>query len=210
MNPRGRIMEDPLHNESGTHARGAEERTFLGRCLVPAVGAALLLSLYLMIRGRTFCNGGPLWQTLVAALLVGMAIYAVSWIVACPPNDLAVTCDGDEGRGDPGRGALYWLRDFASWSAAGGVYGAIIGLGVYLVAHFDLWFLIGNVSVSNTDRLLPDRVHLRGSMDHYGPADRGDDLRRADQLATVSPTPIASGSDGRPGGLRSPPSCGSR
>src|SRR5262249_24910647 len=40
----------------------------------------------------------------------------------------------------------YWLRDFNAWSVAGAVYGALIGLGVYILAHYDLWWVIGNVN----------------------------------------------------------------
>ena len=47
----------------------------------------------------------------------------------------------------------YWLRDFYSWGIAGGVYGALIGLGVYVLANFDLW-IVSHVGSPTSAQLL--------------------------------------------------------
>ena len=136
---------DPLRNERALHRAGADEKTFIVRCLVPAAVAALLLSLYMWVRGTALVPW-PLWKTVGLALLVGVAVYALSWVVTWPPGKW-VPCEDEPGKQEE-RGALYWWRDFAAWLAAGAVYGALIGLGVYVVAHFDLWFAIANVQAS--------------------------------------------------------------
>jgi hypothetical protein len=125
-------------DEAANVSGGADEGTFVKHCLLPALFAAFLLALYLVIRGPKLLN----WSL---ALLVGIAmgagivIYAAAWIWAWPPKHGRA---GTSGMRSPN----YWPRDFISWSIAGAVYGALIGLGVYILAHYDLWFLIGNIN----------------------------------------------------------------
>jgi Patatin-like phospholipase len=140
-----KYVTDPHRNEGALTRTGANQRKFVVSCLLPAVATALLLSLYLVVRGRTIVEWNwPISRTVGVALGVGMAIYAASWIVAFPPKTWRPCRDQKDERS-----RTYWLRDFGSWAIAGGVYGAIIGLGVHLVANFNLWPLIGNVDVSN-------------------------------------------------------------
>jgi hypothetical protein len=41
----------------------------------------------------------------------------------------------------------YWLRDFLSWCVAGAVYGSFIGAGVFIIARYLPWLMIGNADV---------------------------------------------------------------
>ena len=136
---------DPHRNEMALRRAGADENTFLVRCLVPAAIAALMLALYMWVRGKAILPW-PLWETVGVGLLVGWVVYALAWLLTCPPRRW-VPCEDEPGKKEV-RPSLYWWRDFASWMAAGGVYGALIGLGVYIVVHLDLWFVIANVQAS--------------------------------------------------------------
>jgi hypothetical protein len=131
---------DPLRNEAARMRAGVNERGFVTRCLVPALVAALLLSLYLIAREPVLKEKDwDLSRTVVLTILVGMAIYASAWILAWPPANCSTR------RGAKGSDAIYWLRDFVAWLVAGGVYGGFIGVGVHLFAKYDLALLIGNV-----------------------------------------------------------------
>ena len=124
-------------------AAGADERSFIKNCLVPALVAALLISLNLVIRGNQL-GAWPLAQLIVVGVAFGVVVYAIAWILAWPTGK-------DPARHSRGAGR-YWGRDILCWSIAGGVYGAGVGLGVYVVAHFkDLWFLLGYVNEANED-----------------------------------------------------------
>ena len=131
--------DDPLRDEAARVRPGADEGKFLKLALVPAVAAALLLSLYLSVRAPAL-KDWQLWTTAALATLIGMATYAIGWIAAAPPWTWR-PCK------DETRGFRYWLRDFASWSiGGGGFYGAIVGLGVHLFAKFEPLLLIGHVT----------------------------------------------------------------
>ena len=137
---------EAYRDELASVTQGADAKTFLKRCLLPALAAALLFALYLVIRGPKV-RDWSLATLVVLALLVGVAIYALSWLWAWPPRH------DNTGPGEKAR--YYWLRDFYCWSIAGGVYGALIGLGVYVLANFDLWIVLGNIGVpSRTGYLL--------------------------------------------------------
>jgi len=133
--PRGK---DAHRDEYTRVGDGGDTRAFIKRCLLPALAAALLLAIYLVIRGPKL-TGWSLSKMEFLSLAVGAAIYALSWVLAWPPGRT---------HGPPAawRTRRYWLRDFGSWAIAGGVYGALIGAGVYILAHYDLWFLIGYIN----------------------------------------------------------------
>ena len=147
-------MRDPHHNETARTRSGADEAKFVKRCLIPAVLAAFLLAIYLLMRGPKLAE----WSSFKAAavsLVAGMGIYALAWISAWPPKTWVPYRDPASGRTET-RGGVYWFRDFISWAAAGGVYGAIIGVGIHIIArsaetdatgHSWVWLLIGNANV---------------------------------------------------------------
>jgi hypothetical protein len=130
-------------NEKLNVAAGANERQFLKHCLVPALAAALLIALYLVIRGYDL-GVWSLARLALAGAAAGAVVYALAWIAAWP-----IGKDPARQRENAGR---YWTRDAICWSIAGGVYGAGVGLGVYTVAHFkQLWFLLGYVNLGNPE-----------------------------------------------------------
>jgi hypothetical protein len=132
--------EDRLRDEGVGKRPGIDEAGFLWRCLLPALIAALFLSLYFKARSSVLADW-HLSSTALAATITGVAIYALAWVVAWPPT----TCRRHKGQPLVRH---YWLRDFFDWIVAGGVYGAIIGVGVYLLAKHDVSLLIGRVLVS--------------------------------------------------------------
>ena len=142
-------MRDPHHNETARTRSGADEAKFIRRCLIPAVLAAFLISIYLLMRGPRLAEWG-LFKAAAVSLVAGMGIYALAWISAWPPKTWVPHRDLASGRTE-GRGGLYWARDFASWVAAGGVYGAMIGVGIHTVAEYPSWswLLIGNADVDH-------------------------------------------------------------
>ena len=77
--------------------------------------------------------------------MAGVAIYA-------RVLDRGVAAEARSNR--PGRkeGARLLVPRFLRWSVGGAVYGALIGLGVYILAKYDLWFLIGKVNAPNAAR----------------------------------------------------------
>ena len=123
-------------NEKAHVAEGADDARFLKRCLLPALAASYLLALYLVARGPKL-TGWSLPRVEIVAILAGVGIYALSWLWAWPPGKHRT--GGKAAR-------LHWLRDFYSWAIAGAVYGALIGAGIYILAQYDLWFVIGNVN----------------------------------------------------------------
>jgi len=130
---------DPHDDETMSLRSGANQKTFIKRCLIPAVLAALLLSLYLLTRAPALAKLG-LFATIMISLAAGLGIYALSWLSAWPPGKWVRA--GNE------TGTLrYWLRDFVSWSVAGAVYGSFIGAGVFIIARYLPWLLIGNADV---------------------------------------------------------------
>src|ERR1043165_4820756 len=140
-------MRDPHHNESARMRSGANEGKFVRRCLIPALIAAFLLSIYLLMRAHKLAEWG-LFKSTAISLLAGMGIYASAWILAWPPATWVAHRDLTTGRLET-RSHSYWLRDFVSWMAAGGVYGAMIGVGIYTVAKHPTWgwLLTGNADV---------------------------------------------------------------
>jgi Patatin-like phospholipase len=118
--------------------RGTDQRQFLRRDLVPSVLAASLFNLAFWPDVTDPLLAWPLWWLIVAGLAFGFMLYAISWIAAWPwPLR------------DPERGAGYWAKDFLKWSIAGGVYGAIIGFGIFLLGAYDFDILVGNVKVTD-------------------------------------------------------------
>jgi hypothetical protein len=147
-------MRDPHHNETARTRSGADEAKFIKRCLIPAVLAAFLLSIYLLMRGPKLAEWS-LFKAAAVSLVAGMGIYALAWVSAWPPKTWVPYRDPESGRIET-RSGLYWARDFISWAAAGGVYGAIIGVGIHIIArsaetdatgHSWVWLLIGNANV---------------------------------------------------------------
>ncbi|MGB9368024.1 MAG: patatin-like phospholipase family protein [Xanthobacteraceae bacterium] len=149
-------MRDPHHNETARVRSGGDEAKFIWHCLIPAVLAALLISIYLLMRGPKLAEWG-LFKAAAVSLVAGVAIYALAWILAWPPKTWVPCRDAASGRVDTRRG-LYWAQDFVSWVAAGGVYGAIIGVGIHVIARSIetdatgnswVWLLIGNANVDH-------------------------------------------------------------
>jgi hypothetical protein len=142
-------MQDPHHNEAARQRAGADEPAFLKRCLLPALAAALLLSLYLVMRGPKLADWG-LFKAAWVSMLAGIGIYALAWIFAWPPKTWVPCRDEETGAIVETRELKYWLRDFAAWLGAGAVYGVMIGLGVHIVAKYLPWVMIGNAFVDHT------------------------------------------------------------
>ena len=128
---------DAHRDEAARVSEGADAREFTKRCLLPALFSAFLLAVYLIIRGPKLSTWSSFPLILMFAL-VGAAVYALAWVWAWPPRDDYSTPSAAKPR-------HYWLRDFFSWVAAGIVYGGFIGAGVYLLANYDLWLVIGNI-----------------------------------------------------------------
>jgi hypothetical protein len=118
----------PQHNEKQRVTAGGNESRFLWRCLLPAIGSALLLSLYLTSR-YVALETKPLWWTVLVAVGVGLGIYALTWIIA----RCQIALCGDPNN-DPERRKNKWGADFIAWLAAGVVYGAFVGVGIHMLA----------------------------------------------------------------------------
>jgi len=144
---------DPHHDETARVRRGAREARFVWLYLLPAISAAFLLSLYLLMRAPKLAEWG-LFKSELISLLVGMAIYAVAWIWARPPLKWVPCRDPENGRLET-RGHFYWLREFVCWTAAGGVYGGMVALGIYAIAKHPTWgwVLTGNADLDDTNSL---------------------------------------------------------
>ena len=107
---------------------GVDEAGFLRRDLIWAVVSAMAVTIFFSSRYVAATLGdncaAPTWPTLfgldtkftlpAGMAVVGMLVYAAGWLLGWPPNS--------EQRG----------RDFARWAGSGLVYGAALGLGVYL------------------------------------------------------------------------------
>jgi hypothetical protein len=113
------------HRDEGRYvAYGADQPGFFFRCLLPAIVASNVFSLYLMaphlvaIRDKAW----SLWATVTIAALGGAVLYAISWLAARPFKTGS----------SPRRPAMYWGRDLFAWAVAGAVYGALIGLAAYM------------------------------------------------------------------------------
>jgi hypothetical protein len=132
---------DAHRDEARNKREGADERAFVKHCLLPALASAFLLALYLVIRGPKLIPWSLAFMIFVA-LMAGAAIYAAAWLSAWPPKHDRTAQGATKGRG------LHWLRDFYCWAIAGAVYGALIGLGVYIFAQNSqhLWLIIGNIN----------------------------------------------------------------
>jgi hypothetical protein len=148
---------DPHLDETARTRAGATEGQFFWRCLLPALGAALFISMYLLMRAPKLA-GWSLSQAAFVSLLAGMFIYALGWLAALPPWTWVPGRDEATGRPET-RGPSYWVRDFFSWIAGGGVYGAMIGVGIHIIAKGTesdasenswVWLLTGNADVDHT------------------------------------------------------------
>ena len=130
---------DAHRNEMIRMAAGANQARFFWLCLMPAILASNIFAIYLSSRDFAIATK-PVWYFLVAGILSGLVLYAVSWLTALPFKTAREK-----------RGHVYWLRDLACWSiGGGGVYGALMGLGAYLFLSpdHDLKFLIGRPDVT--------------------------------------------------------------
>lgn len=134
--------ENEGHQQTNEQAqaggRGADQGRFLRHDLIPALLAAFAFSLAFWPDVTDPILEWDLWKLAGSGAVIGVLLYAVAWLVAWPwPKDTE------------GRDARYWARDFRQWSVAGGVYGAIIGLGIFLFANYDFDILIGNIAVTD-------------------------------------------------------------
>ncbi len=128
-----------LHDErKKTKGDGGSQGWFLLRNLLPSVLAAFGFTLAFL---PDFTDPILEWSFGLLAgsgAIIGAILYGISWISAWP------RCDGLQDR-------LYWFKDFAAWAVAGGVYGAIIGWGIYLFT-LDLTPLIGGITVTDATK----------------------------------------------------------
>lgn len=128
---------DMHRNELSQLAAGANQPTFFWLCLLPALLASNIFSLYLSSKDFAIATE-PVWYFLLLGIGFGLVLYALSWLTAMPFRTA-----GEK------RPPWYWPRDWACWTVgAGGVYGALMGLGVYLFLNHDLKFLIGRPDVA--------------------------------------------------------------
>ncbi|MEN3384485.1 MAG: hypothetical protein V7608_4529 [Hyphomicrobiales bacterium] len=143
-------MKDPHHNEAARVRTGTDEARFRWRCLLPALFAALLLSIYLLMRGPKLAEWS-LFHAAIISMIAGMGIYALAWLFARPPWTW-VPCKDEATGWIETRSRAYWARDFFAWLAGGGVYGAMIGIGIHIIAKYPpwAWLLIGNADVDHT------------------------------------------------------------
>jgi hypothetical protein len=137
--------QDGHRNELSRVTAGADQARYFWLCLMPAIVASNALSLFMMGKQHADLKDVAVSKIVGVAIIIGFALYAVSWLTALPFKTA-----GEQ------RGALYWFRDWLSWSlGGGGVYGALLGLGAYLFVNHDLTFLIGRPEVSpETAKLL--------------------------------------------------------
>jgi len=143
-NPRGPTPESPSQAQQAAFGKkadrhrdelsrvsaGTDQAKFFWLCLLPAILASNIFSIYLT--SRDFAKG-PLWYFALVGIFCGIVVYTISWVSAFPFKPAQEQ-----------RGAIYWIRDLTCWSVGGGgVYGALIGLGAYLFVTFHTEFLIG-------------------------------------------------------------------
>jgi len=133
---------DPYRDEASRMAPGADQPQFFFVCLLPALIAANCFSLYVAGRHLTTIQEWPIWKTAGVVAIGGAVLYAVAWFAACPFK----TC-GEK------RSVVYWSRDLLAWSASGVIFGALVGLGMYLFFRYvsgpGLSILLGNADVPN-------------------------------------------------------------
>ena len=123
---------------------GAREKTFWKKCLLLALAAALLLSLYFAVRGPKLADWS-LARAALTSMIAGMAIYAIAWWWARPWATW-VACSAEDRASRP---RLYWVRELLAWLAAGGVYGAMIGVGIRILAKYQPFLMIANADVDH-------------------------------------------------------------
>jgi hypothetical protein len=130
-------------NERTSAWDGAGQPAFIWLCFIPSIVAANFLSLYLLsddvaklltahltslLPGLASifampAEGPTLWHLFKCGVAGGILLYAVSWLIAFPFTGAKEK-----------QSSIYWLRDFLCWAiGAGGVFGALIGVGVYLL-----------------------------------------------------------------------------
>ena len=156
-NPRGAIVQpsaaqeaayrkkaDLHRDETSRVSAGADQPRFFWLCLLPAILASNIFSIYLTSSDFA-TTSESLWSFALVGIACGIVVYAIAWLTALPFKTA----------GEPRQG-FYWLRDWASWSfGGGGVYGALLGLGAYLFLFHDLTFLIGRPEIpEGTAKLL--------------------------------------------------------
>ena len=118
-------------NEMAHVAEGADEAAFLRRCLLAALAASYLLSLYLVVRGPSLAD----WSLApdgVVTMLAGAGIYALAWIWPGRPASIATTANGKPA-------SVYWLRDFFPGRRRRRVWRAD-RRGRLHPGQYDLWF----------------------------------------------------------------------
>ena len=178
-------MNDPHHNEAAQQRAGADEATFLKRCLLPALAAALLLSLYLVMRVPEARRLGPVQGRLGVDAGRHGHLCARLDHGRCSPKTWVPCRDEKTGNVVETRDRRYWLRDFAAWLGAGAVYGVIIGLGVHIVAKFLPWLLIGNAFVDHKTGVFLLAFIFGIPWLVSAQSDRRDGVRRPHQLAAI-------------------------
>ena len=151
-NPRGAADEDPsaahgatagnyadVHRDEGRKkARGADQLKFFWLCLLPAIIASNIFSIYMSAKDDFAAATDPVWVFIVLGVCSGAVLYALSWLTALPFKTA-----GEKRR------RWYWTRDWLSWTVGGGgVYGALMGLGAYLFLTHDLKFLLGGLELA--------------------------------------------------------------
>ncbi len=111
---------------------GADQAAFLRHDLYPAVLAAFLFSLALLSDLTDSLFALALWKLTLIGMAAGATIYALAWALAWPWPPL-----------DEKRNRRYWAKDLALWTISGAVYGAIVGVGIYVFNTYELGLLIG-------------------------------------------------------------------
>jgi hypothetical protein len=95
---------------------GIRQRTFLARGLLPALLAAgAFLQIGASNSGLKLADHHSAGRIIVVTAIVSAIIYAASWLLACAER-------------------REW-RDFRFWTASGLVYGALLGVGLYVYAQ---------------------------------------------------------------------------
>jgi hypothetical protein len=94
---------DAHRNELTRMAAGANQSTFFWLCLLPAILASNIFSIYMSSKDFAIANE-PVWYFLVVGIVSGLALYALSWLTALPFKTAK-----EERKG------FYWLRDCSRW-----------------------------------------------------------------------------------------------
>jgi Patatin-like phospholipase len=128
--------QDVHRDEARSVTKGANERRFITRGLIPAMVAANWLALYMLTFDHSGIQEWPVWKNASIGAALGAALYFISWFLAFP-----------FWRCKEKRPWLYWPRDGLAWTVAGAIYGALAGLGAHVFMHEDLTTLIGNIEL---------------------------------------------------------------